>query len=86
MPAPVELWTTGVGYPGSTVRQARRAEDEGWDGIGLVDSQSLTADVYVELAMAATATTTLKVGVAVTNPITRHPAVTAGAIATVQAS
>jgi 5,10-methylenetetrahydromethanopterin reductase len=80
----VELWTSGVGLPHSTVRQAKQAEDEGWDGLGLVDSQNLAGDPYVELALAAGATTTLQLATAVTNPVTRHPAVAATAIATVQ--
>jgi 5,10-methylenetetrahydromethanopterin reductase len=80
-----EFWTAGVGLPRSTVRQARRAEEEGWDGLGLVDSQNLAADVYVELGLAAAATTTIRLGTAVTNPLTRHPAATATAIATVHA-
>jgi 5,10-methylenetetrahydromethanopterin reductase len=80
----VELWTSGVGLPRSTVRQARQAEDEGWDGLGLVDSQNLAGDPYVELALAAEVTSTLELGTAVTNPVTRHPAVAATAISTVQ--
>ncbi len=71
--------------PRSAVKQARRAEDEGWDGLGLVDSQNLAGDPYIELALAAHATTSLRLGTAVTNPITRHPATMATAIATVQA-
>ncbi len=82
---PVEFWTSGVGMPHSAVRQARRAEDEGWDGIGLVDSQNLAGDPFIELALAAHATTTIRLATAVTNPITRHPAAMATAIATVQA-
>jgi 5,10-methylenetetrahydromethanopterin reductase len=80
-----EMWVAGVGIPGLTVRQARRAEDEGWDGIGLVDSQNLAGDTYVELALAASVTTRLGLATAVTNPVTRHPAAAAAAIATVQA-
>ena len=80
----VELWTSGVGLPRSTVRQATQAEDEGWHGLGLVDSQNLAGDPFVELALAAGATTTLQLATAVTNPVTRHPAVMATAIATVQ--
>jgi 5,10-methylenetetrahydromethanopterin reductase len=83
--AALELWTSGVGLPRSTVRQARQAEDEGWAGLGLVDSQNLAGDPYVELAMAAGATERLQLATAVTNPVTRHPAVMATAIATVQA-
>ena len=79
------MWVGGVGIPGLAVRQARQAEDEGWDGIGLVDSQNLAGDPYVELGLAAAATTRLGLATAVTNPLTRHPAATASAIATVQA-
>ena len=85
MTAMTEVWIAGVGLPRSTVRQARRAEDEGWDGLGVVDSQNLAADPYAELALAASATSRIRVGTAVTNPVTRHPAVTAAAIATVHA-
>jgi 5,10-methylenetetrahydromethanopterin reductase len=81
----VEIWTGGVGIPGATARLARRAEDEGWDGIGLVDSQNLAGDPYVELGLAAEATSRIGLATAVTNPLTRHPAAAAGAIATVQA-
>ncbi len=67
------------------MQQAQRAEAEGWDGIGFVDSQNLAGDPYVALALAAHATSTIRVATAVTNPVTRHPAATATAIATVQA-
>jgi 5,10-methylenetetrahydromethanopterin reductase len=82
--AGLELWTSGVGLPRSTVRQATQAEAEGWDGIGLVDSQNLAGDPFVSLAVAAQATERLRLATAVTNPVTRHPAVMATAIATVQ--
>jgi 5,10-methylenetetrahydromethanopterin reductase len=81
----VEMWTAGVGLPGLAVRMARRAEAQGWDGIGMVDSQSLAGDPYVELGLAAAATSRIGLATAVTNPLTRHPAATAAAIATVQA-
>lgn len=81
----MEIWTAGAGIPGYTVRLARRAEEEGWDGIGLVDSQNLSGDPYIELALAASVTSRLGLATAVTNPLTRHPAATATAIATVQA-
>jgi 5,10-methylenetetrahydromethanopterin reductase len=50
----------------------------------MVDSQNLAGDPYVALALAARATSTLRLATGVTNPVTRHPAVTAAAIATVQ--
>lgn len=80
----VEFWTTGVGIPHAAARRAQRAEAEGYDGMTVVDSQNLSGDPYVALAMAAQVTTTLKLGTGVTNPVTRHAAATASAIATVQ--
>ena len=80
-----EMWTLGVGIPNHTIAQAERAEAAGWDGLALVDSQNLAGDCYVELALAAKATDRLLLGTGVTNPYTRHPAVTASAIATVHA-
>src|SRR5436305_12679606 len=84
-PVTAEFWTMGVALPRVAVRQAERAEASGWDGLLLVDSQILAGDCYIGLALAAHATSTLQLATGVTNPFTRHPAVTASAIATVQA-
>ena len=73
----VEFWTSGTGMPVANVRQALRAEDAGYDGITYVDSQNLAGDCYIALALAARATSTLKLGTGVTNSGTRDPAVTA---------
>ncbi len=88
----VEFWTMGGGRPSggdpavfSGVRQAVRAEELGYDGIVYVDSQNLVGDCYVAMALAARETTSIKLGTGVTNSYTRHPAITASAIATVQA-
>jgi 5,10-methylenetetrahydromethanopterin reductase len=81
----IEFWTVRLALPGTIARTARRSEEEGWDGLALGDSQNIAADPYVELGLAAAATSTLGLATAVTNPITRHPAATATAIATVQA-
>lgn len=81
---PTELWTLTVSSPHSIERAARRAEDAGWHGLAVVDSQNLAGDCYVALALAARATERIGLGTAVTNPVTRHPAVTASAIAAVQ--
>jgi 5,10-methylenetetrahydromethanopterin reductase len=64
---------------------AERAERQGWDGMAVVDSQNLSGDAYVALTVAASRTQHLGLATAVTNPITRHPAVTASAIASVNA-
>ncbi len=79
----MKLWTLGVASPRGTADYARQAEDAGWHGLLVVDSQNLSGDSYVALAMAATVTSTLGLGTGVTNNATRHPAVTAAAIASV---
>jgi 5,10-methylenetetrahydromethanopterin reductase len=63
---------------------ASNIEALGFDGLALTDSQNLSADTYVALTLAAQATSTLKLGPGVTNALTRHPAVTAGAAASLQ--
>lgn len=80
----MQVWTTGIAALRGASRTASALEAAGWDGLLLVDSQNLAADPYVALALAATATTRLGLGTGVTNPVTRHAAVTAGAIASVQ--
>jgi 5,10-methylenetetrahydromethanopterin reductase len=83
--ADIEVWTAGANVAGRAARLAQRAEREGFDGISFGDTQCLAPDPYVGLTAAATATTRVKLGVGVTNPLTRHPAVTACAIASVHA-
>jgi 5,10-methylenetetrahydromethanopterin reductase len=72
------------GKQGKATDEARRAEDEGWAGVGVPDTQCVLPDAYVEMAYAAMATTTLRITSAVTNPYTRHPAVNASAAAGLQ--
>jgi len=59
-----------------------RAETAGFDIAWLPDSQFIWRDVWATLAMAATTTSTIKLGTCVTNFETRHPSVTAAAAAT----
>lgn len=82
----IEIWSAGNGAPSRIGETARRLEDEGWDGVVLVDSQNLAPDPYVALGLAASATTSLKLATGVTNPLTRHPAVAATVASTVQAA
>ena len=81
--APVRF---GVNYlPGpaeDTLRWARAAEDAGFDIVGIADSQSVYRDVYMCLALCAAGTRRVRLGPRVINPLTRHPAVAAGAAAT----
>ncbi len=87
-----EFWTMGAGRPTSDdpsvfdgVQMAVQAEQLGYDGIVWVDSQNLAPDCYISMALAAHATSRIQLGTGVTNSFTRHPAITASAIATVQA-
>ena len=80
----LELWTSIHTTPQHVADYARRAEQAGWDGVVVYDSQNLNGDCYVALTLAATATRRIGLGPGVTNPATRHPAVTAGAIASIQ--
>jgi 5,10-methylenetetrahydromethanopterin reductase len=79
----VQLWTTAVASARGASRAAQETEAAGWDGMLVVDSQNLSGDPYVSLALAATATTRLGLGTGVTNSVTRHAAATATAITSV---
>ncbi|MDA8043970.1 MAG: LLM class flavin-dependent oxidoreductase [Actinomycetota bacterium] len=67
--------------PTGMVDLATSLERQGWHGLLVPDSECLSEDVFTGLTIAALSTTRLKLGTGVTNPYTRHPAVTAGAIA-----
>ena len=59
------------------------AEKEGFEGTAfLTDSQLIWRDVYVCFTLALQKTSRLRIGTGVTNPITRDPTATAGAVAT----
>ena len=60
---------------------ARLAEDLGFDCVGIADSQSLARELYVALTVAAMSTQRIMLGPTVSNPLTRHPAIAASAIA-----
>lgn len=63
--------------------KAETAESLGYDFVGITDGQMIWRDVYVCLALAARATSRVRIGPWVTNPITRHPTATANAICTI---
>ncbi len=79
----MQLWTTGVASARGAARTAQEIEAAGWDGLLVVDSQNLSGDPYVSLALAATVTTRIGLGTGVTNSVTRHAAATASSIASV---
>lgn len=70
--------------PGYTARLAAEIEAMGFDALLCPDTQCLSPDPYGQLSLAAARTTRLKLGTGVTNPFTRDPSVTAGALATLQ--
>jgi 5,10-methylenetetrahydromethanopterin reductase len=67
----------------SAVDDARLAEDVGFTMVGVADSQSVFREMYTTMALCAHATRRVTIGPTVTNPVTRHPAVAASGIATV---
>ena len=68
----------------SAIANAELAENVGFDFVGVADSQSLFRELFVTLAMVGQATRRVMIGPSVANPLTRHPAVMASAIASVQ--
>jgi len=81
---PLEFWHFGRPELATIEAQAAHLETLGYDGLTLTDSQNLSADTYVAMTLAVRATSKLQIGPGVTNPLTRHAAVTAGAIASIQ--
>src|SRR5919199_2985632 len=79
----------GVGYWGSldartVLDDVQRAERLGYDSVWIGDSQLLWREAYVLLGAAAALTRRVRLGIGVTNPVTRHPTVTASAMLTLQ--
>jgi 5,10-methylenetetrahydromethanopterin reductase len=68
--------------PNAFVRTVRLAEELGFDSIWIPDYR-LYRDVYVSLALVAQNTHRVRLGCAVTNPYTRHAAMTAVGICSV---
>jgi len=62
---------------------AEAADGHGFESVYIGDSQMIWNDVYVALGMAALRTKRVRLGPGVTNTVTRHPAVTANAIMSV---
>ena len=63
---------------------ARLAEEHGFDMVGVADSQSLFRELFVTLSVIGGATERVVIGPTVTNPSTRHPAVMASGLASIQ--
>ncbi len=63
-------------------RGARLAEENGFKVVGVIDSPYNFMDVYPIMTSIALGTEKIDVGPFVTNPVTRHPSITAAAMAT----
>lgn len=83
---PIPAFSVGF-HPDRPIREigdlAAEAEQLGFDGVWVADSQSIFRDVYAALTIVADRTSRVHIGTGVTNPVTRHPAVIAGAIASI---
>ena len=72
----------GTSDPAGFGELAHWVESLGYDDLWITDSSLHAGEVYVYATLALQATSRLRVGTAVTNPLTRHPAITANAAAT----
>lgn len=63
---------------------AKLVEDLGFDLIGYGDTQNLQPDCYVSMTAMAMRTERVMIGQTVSNPVTRHPSVTASAMSALQ--
>lgn len=70
--------------PAAILDEVRLAEELGYDAVWLGDSQLIWREMYVLLGAAAATTQRVALGSGVTNPFTRHMAVTASALVTLQ--
>lgn len=71
--------------PTEIITSAKLAERLGFDTLWMLDSHLLFREVYTMLGALAVSTTKIRFGTAVTNPLTRHPTVTASAFSTLAA-
>jgi 5,10-methylenetetrahydromethanopterin reductase len=68
--------------PTEVIAAARLADELGFDTLWVVDSHLLFREVYTLFGAIAVSTKRIRLGTAVTNPLTRHPTVTASTFAT----
>jgi 5,10-methylenetetrahydromethanopterin reductase len=78
------MWMASANVGGQARKIARKAEAEGFDGVSFGDTECQNPDAFVGLALAAGATSEIRLGIGVTNPVIRHPAALGCAMATIQ--
>ena len=74
------FWPWSAQY---TARMVGLAERDGWDHVGVADTPGNAMDMWVALTLAAARTERVGLAACVTNLVTRHPAITAGAAASI---
>jgi 5,10-methylenetetrahydromethanopterin reductase len=72
----------GVDPPATFTAMVGEIESLGFSHLWLTDSSLHARNCYSYLTLAAVSSSRLRLGTAVTNPVTRHPAITAAAAAT----
>ena len=75
---PIDRWVK----PEEFVEHKEFAEELGFDTLWMLDSHLLFREVYTMFGAIGALTDRIRLGTAVTNPLTRHPTVTASAFAT----
>lgn len=83
-PGSVDLVVYGTEAPDALLDCIGLAEEAGLGGVWVGDSPVLWRELYVLLGAAALRTRRVRLGPAVTNPVSRHLAVTASALRTLQ--
>ena len=68
--------------PADIIASAKLADEMGYSTLWVLNSHLLFHEVYTLLGALAVSTTRIRLGTAVTNPLTRHPTVTAAAFST----
>jgi 5,10-methylenetetrahydromethanopterin reductase len=82
----LEIGVSTVAWFGQAEGLARRMEELGFASLLFTDSQNLCPEVWSQLTLAARASERLLLGPGVTNSVTRDPALTACAAATLQST
>jgi 5,10-methylenetetrahydromethanopterin reductase len=72
-----------VQSPQQSAALGRLIEELGYDSVWVADEGLNTRDVFVTMTAIALGTSTLRIGTGLVNPFTRHPALTASAIASI---
>ncbi|MBI4307594.1 MAG: LLM class flavin-dependent oxidoreductase [Chloroflexi bacterium] len=84
---PVQLGCMAHGVsvqsPDIIIKRAQSAEAYGFTRVGAADSQSIAREVYVAMTLMAVNTRNVLIGPFVSNPLTRHPAVSASGMASI---